>query len=258
MPVDLNLARGAVIIAVGFGAGFVNSIVGSGTLISFPTLVAVGYAERIANITNNVGLVTGSYSAVAAQRRELRGQRARLLRLVPSSAAGATIGALLLFTLPSRYFAHIVPFLILLGVALVLLGPTIQRKVRERATPSDRTGPLPGWLLVCVFLAGIYGGYFGAAQGVILLGFMGAAIDDSLVRINATKNVLAGTVNLIASIVFIVHGGVVWPVVGLLAVGSTVGGVTGSRMGRRIQPNLLRRIVAAVGLVAATRLFLSW
>lgn len=250
---------GSAITAAGFAAGFVNSIVGSGTLISFPTLVGVGYASQIANITNNTGLVPGSFSAVAAQRRELTGQRHRLMRLVPASAIGAAVGALLLFALPGRYFSHIVPFLILLGVVLVLIGPTVQRRVRERAGASaDTTERISPWLQLGVAAAGIYGGYFGAAQGVILLGLMGTTIDDSLSRINATKNVLAGTVNLVAATIFVVHGNVVWAAAGLLAAGSTAGGITGSRFGRRIKPRVLRIVIAVVGLVAAARLFASW
>lgn len=261
MSVDLNLARSAAIMVAGCGAGFINSIVGSGTLISFPTLVGVGYVEKIANITNNTGLVPGSFSAVVSQRQELHGQRSRLTRLVPASAIGGTTGALLLLALPGKYFKRVVPFLILVGVALVILGPIIQRRVKERAATrgavsngSERVSP---WLVLGVMLAGIYGGYFGAAQGVILLGLMGSSIDDSMARINATKNVLAGTVNLIAATVFIIHGGIVWAAAGLLAVGSFVGGVLGSKAGRRIQPNALRAIVVVVGLTAAGKLLFA-
>ncbi len=249
------------ITAAGCGAGFVNSIVGSGTLISFPTLVGVGYIEKIANITNNTGLVPGSFSAVAAQRRELKGQRTRLLRLVPASALGGVTGALLLLVLPGRYFKRVVPFLILVGVALVVLGPIIQRRAKDRAAArSDavqRTDRVSPWLQLGVMLAGIYGGYFGAAQGVILLGLMGTAIDDSMARINATKNVLAGTVNLIAATVFILHGGVVWSAAALLASGSVVGGVLGSKVGRHISPTVLRGIIVVVGLAAAGKLFFA-
>ncbi len=262
MPVDLDLATSAAIVGAGAAAGFVNSIVGSGTLISFPTLVGIGYVDRIANITNNTGLVPGSFSAAAAQRKELKGQRSRLVRLVPASAIGGTIGALLLFVLPSRYFARIVPFLVLLGVGLVLLGPVIQRRLKARAgvdpVDGDRIERIGPWLQVGVAFAGIYGGYFGAAQGVILMGLMGASIEDSLPRINAVKNVLAGTVNLIAATIFVIHGGVVWAAAGLLAVGATAGGIAGSRFGRRIPPNVLRGVIATVGLIAAARLFANW
>ncbi len=258
MPVDLDLVTGTAIVAAGAAAGFVNSIVGSGTLISFPTLVGIGYADRIANITNNTGLVPGSFSAVAAQRRELAGQRHRLVRLLPASAIGGTTGALLLFLLPSRYFARIVPFLVLVGVALVLLGPLIQRRLKERRHPHRGADRISPWLQLGVALAGVYGGYFGAAQGVILMGLMGASIDDSLPRINAVKNALAGTVNLIAATIFIIHGGVVWAAAGLLAVGAAAGGIAGSRVGRKIPANILRGIIATVGLIAAARLFANW
>jgi uncharacterized protein len=143
-----------------------------------------------------------------------------------------------------------------------VLGPIIQRRVKERAAAGgdleaatpERVSP---WLQLGVMLAGVYGGYFGAAQGVMLLGLMGAAIDDSIARINATKNVLAGTVNLVAATVFVIHGGVVWSAAALLAGGSVVGGVLGSKVGRRIPPNVLRGIIVVVGLTAAGKLFVA-
>ena len=273
--VDLTLAKSALIVLAGGGAGFINSIVGSGTLISFPTLVGLGFAERAANIANGTGLFPGSLSAVAAQRPELVGQRNRLLRLVPASMLGGITGAILLLTLPGSWFKRIVPFLILFGVGLVLAGPPIQRKLRERnatppapptppvaatvATPptvaavnaSERVGPL---VTGAVFLAGIYGGYFGAAQGIILMGILGVGVRDALPRLNATKNVLAGTVNGIAAVVFVINGDVLWSVVGLVAVGSIVGGLLGARVGRKIAPAVLRGCIVVIGIVAATRL----
>lgn len=258
--VDLTLAKSALIVVAGGAAGFLNSIVGSGTLISFPTLVGLGFAERAANIANGTGLVPGSLSAVAAQRPELAGQRNRLLRLVPASLLGGMTGAILLLTLPGSVFEKVVPFLILFGVGLVLVGPTIQSRLRERnsastvtesGTESDRVGPL---VLFAVFLTGIYGGYFGAAQGIILMGILGLGIRDVLPRLNATKNVLAGTVNAIAAVVFVIKGDVLWSVVGLVALGSVVGGVVGARVGRKIPPNALRGAIVVIGVVAATRL----
>ncbi len=279
--VELNPASAALVTGAGFVAGFVNSIVGSGTLFSFPTLVGLGYAEQTANIANGTGLFPGSVSAVSAQRQELAGQRGRLIRLVPASAAGAVFGAIALLSLPSSYFGAIVPFLILLGVGLVIVGPTLQRRVRARterlaaqntndadssAGPGSTaestaalrtTADIEPWAYVAVFLTGIYGGYFGAAQGIILIGILGVAINDTMRRLNATKNVLAATANGVSALVFIIKGGVVWWAAAYIALGAIAGGQVGARVGRRISPTLLRALIVIVGVVAAGRLLLK-
>ncbi len=255
---DITLLRALAITAAGGGAGFINSIVGSGTLISFPTLVGVGFDNVAANVANNIGLFPGSTSAAYGYRRELRGQRKRLMILSTASGVGAMIGALLLFTLPKAAFQFIVPFLVLIGVALVLLQPTIVAKVKQRQAvsstpPRIRNEVTPAlWLAVCG--AGIYGGYFGAAQGVILIGIMGIMLHDDLVRINAAKNVLAAVVGLVAAVVFIARGNVPWVAAGLVALGSITGGLVGAKIGRKIPPQVLRVIVATVGTIAATKL----
>lgn len=260
MNPDLDLLSAALITGAGFVAGFINSIVGSGTLFSFPTIVGLGYGAQAANMANGTGLFPGSMSAVAAQRTELSGQRHRIRRLAPASALGAAIGAVALLTLPERYFGAIVPFLILFGVVLVIVGPAVQRRVRQRAEQSgtvqvpERIAPVA---VIAVFLSGIYGGYFGAAQGIILMGILGVALHDSMARLNAVKNVLAGTANGVSAVVFAIRGGVIWPVAGLVAVGSVAGGLVGSRVGRRIPPNVLRALIVVVGLVAAGRLLLD-
>jgi uncharacterized protein len=257
---DLDLLSAAVITGAGFVAGFINSIVGSGTLFSFPTIVGLGYSEPAANMANGTGLFPGSMSAVAAQRTELADQRHRIRRLAPASALGAAIGAVLLLTLPETYFGAVVPFLILFGVVLVVVGPAVQRRVRQRAEQSgivhgaERIAPAAS---VAVFLSGIYGGYFGAAQGIILMGILGVALHDTMARLNAVKNVLAGTANGVSAVVFAIRGSVIWPVAGLVAVGSIAGGLVGSRVGRRIPPNVLRALIVVVGLVAAGRLLLD-
>jgi uncharacterized protein len=257
---DLTLLRALAITAAGAAAGFMNSIVGSGTLLSFPTLVGVGFDSIAANVANNIGLFPGSTSASYGYRRELQGQRKRLLILSTASAVGALIGAVLLFTLPKAAFKFIVPFLILIGVSLVVLQPTIVAKVKARqakSTPVSAVQPQREvtpllWLSICA--AGVYGGYFGAAQGVILIGIMGIALQDELVRINAAKNVLAAIVGLVAAVVFVAKGNVPWEAAGLVAVGSISGGLLGARIGRKIAPTVLRAIVATVGIVAASKL----
>jgi uncharacterized protein len=204
--------------------------------------------------------VPGSVSATWGYRRELTGQRSRLLRLIPMSMLGGLTGSILLLALPGSYFKRIVPFLVLLGVALVIAQPRVQAAVNERrkqrgsVRAGDHIGPL---LQLGVFLTGIYGGYFGAAQGVILMGLMGIALTDDLQRINATKNALATTVNATAAVVFIVRGDVPWGAAGFVAVGSIIGALIGAHIGRRIPAKVLRGVIVVVGITVATKLLLS-
>lgn len=269
MAVELTLANGALIALAGCGAGFINAIVGSGTLISFPTLLGVGFEKVAANMANNIGLAPGSLSAVVGYRRELAGQRRRLLMLCPASTFGGLTGALLLLNMPSSAFKTVVPFLILLGVALVIAQPIVQARLKARrlvTAPSGVTGQsngesiaerIPLFVVVVVFLTGIYGGYFGAGQGVILTGLLGMAFVDDMQRINAAKNVLAGLVNGVAALVFIVLRPISWEPAILIAVGSVVGAQLGAKVGRRIQPNVLRALIVIIGLVVAIKLLLS-
>lgn len=235
----------------GVAAGTINTVVGSGTLITFPTLLAVGVPPVTANVTNTIGLVPGSVSGAIGYRRELRGQRGRLLRLASASLVGGIVGAVLLLALPAAAFDAVVPVLILLGCVLVLLQPTISRKVAARA---EHRGGVPEhgalWVWVLVMLAGVYGGYFGAAQGVLLMAIMGIGIQDSLQRLNGTKNVLAGLVNAVAAVIFIAVAEVDWLIAGLIAVGSVVGGQIGATVGRRLPPLALRMVIVTVGVVA--------
>jgi uncharacterized membrane protein YfcA len=232
-------------------AGTINTVVGSGTLITFPTLLAFGVPPVTANVSNTVGLVPGSMSGVFGYRRELAGQGARVLRLGSASLLGGVVGALLLLWLPSSAFDTIVPVLIALGVVLVVLGPRIQRSVAARA---ESRGGIPDhgvwWVWPAVAAAGVYGGYFGAAQGVLLMAILGIGVVDSIQRHTATKNLLALIVNAVAALVFIAVADVDWAVAGLIALGSVVGGQIGAGVGRRLPPALLRAVIAAVGIVA--------
>ena len=257
MPVDVSVLRGAVILAAGVGSGFVNAIVGSGSLISFPALVGSGFERLAANIANNVGQFPGSISAVYGYRRELVGQSARVRRLVPASLVGSVTGALLVLKYPGS-FKQVVPVLILVGVALVLAAPVVQSRVKARRAAAggvahpDHINVLA---LLGVFLAGIYGGYFGAGQGVILVGVLGMAISDELVRINALKNVLTMIVNGIAAVVFIIRGDIPWLGAALIGVGATIGAQIGSRIGRKIPANVLRGVIGVLGVTVALKLW---
>lgn len=245
----------AVVVAVaGMGAGFINTIVGSGTLITFPTLLFFGVHPVTANVSNNIGLVAGGITGSWGYRHELTGQAPTLRRLMPLSFLGAVTGASLLFVLPSSAFRAIVPALILLALVLVVAGPRIQ------AAAAAHRDAQPGWhgpaLAVGVFVAGAYGGYFGAAQGVLLVGLLSALTAEPLQRLNGYKNVLALVVNVVAAVLFVIFARdhIDWLVVALIAVGSFVGGVVGARVGRRIPPRVLRAVIVTIGLVAVTKL----
>ena len=243
------------IFAAGLAAGTVNVIVGSGSLITFPTLLALGYPPVLANVSNNVGLVPGAASAVVAYRRELGGQRTRIVKLGSASLTGGVTGAVLLLALPASAFKAAVPALVLLATVLMAVQPRVSRWL---ATRGDRHihGGLP--LLAGVFLTGVYGGYFGAAQGVILMALLAIFIDDELQRLNGTKNALALIVNGVAAVVFLLVTHVDWAVVVLIAAGSTIGGQLGGHYGRRLPAEILRACIVVVGLGVAIALAVVW
>ncbi len=239
----------------GMAAGAINTIVGAGSLVTFPLLLAVGYPPVIANISNTVGLIPGSVSGAFGYRRELQGQRGRLLRLCSAAALGGLTGGLILLAMPDAVFEGVVPFLIALACGLVLLQPVVSRWLERRATTSDapKVDVGPG-LLVGVYLGGIYGGYFGAAQGVLLLGLLGIGLNEHLQRINAAKNVIATTVNVVPALLFILVADVSWPVALLLGAGSVIGGQIGAKVGRRLPAPALRAVVIAVGITAIVKI----
>ena len=239
------------ILLAGCAAGTINTVVGSGTLITFPTLLAFGVPPVTANVSNTVGLVPGSLSGAIGYRAELTGQRPRVLRLASASFLGAALGAVLLLLLPSEAFDAIVPALVGLGVLLVVIGPRVQRWVAARA---ETRGGLPEhgawWVWPAILGLGVYGGYFGAAQGVLLMAVLGIGLAETLQRHNATKNVLALVVNTVAAVIFIAVADVDWAVAGLIAVGSVIGGQLGATVGRRLPATVLRAVIVVVGVTA--------
>ena len=248
-----------VIIAAGMAAGAVNAIVGSGSLITFPTLLLLGYPPLVANVSNTVGLVPGSISGSIGYRRELAGQRARAIPLMVAAGLGGLTGAGLLLILPASAFAQIVPVLILLACGLVAVQPRLSAWVaarRLRLGHAPRHGGGPG-LVASVYLTGIYGGYFGAAQGVILIALLAILIDDDLQRLNGLKNVLAAVVNAVAAIIFILVAPVAWVPAILLAIGSTIGGQLGAVVGRRLSPLALRVAIVTIGTIVAVKLLVG-
>ncbi len=248
-----------VIIAAGMAAGAINTIVGSGSLITFPTLLLLGYPPLVANVSNTVGLVFGSISGAIGYRRELVGQRERAIPLSVAAGLGGLTGAALLLVLPATAFATIVPVLILLACALVAVQPRLTawvaaRRLRLGHEPRQGGGPI---LLIGVYLTGIYGGYFGAAQGVILIALLAILIDDELQRLNGLKNVIASVINAVAAIIFVIVAPVAWGPAILLAIGSTIGGQLGALLGRRLSPIALRVAIITIGTIVAVKLLVG-
>ncbi|MFV0462936.1 MAG: sulfite exporter TauE/SafE family protein [Nostocoides sp.] len=252
----MSLSHALLILLAGMGAGTINTIVGSGSLITFPTLLFLGYPPIAANVSNNIGLVPGGVAGSLGYRRELAGQGDFIRRAAPLSFLGAAVGAVLLLRLPAAAFAAIVPVLVLIGLLLVVFGPKLQRAAQSAHTD----GPRPGWhrwaLGVGIFAAGVYGGYFGAAQGVLLMGILSVLSTEPLQRLNGYKNVLSTVVNAVAAVIFllIAPGEIRWPVVGLIALGATIGGLLGARIGRRMPPTVLRAVIVIIGVVAIIKL----
>jgi uncharacterized membrane protein YfcA len=248
----MSFLQALAIFAAGVAAGTINTVVGSGTLITFPVLLGFGYAPVVANVSNTVGLVPGSASGALGYRRELAGQGRRLLSLAVASACGGIVGAVLLLSLPATAFKAIVPVFIGVALVLIIVQPRLGDLLNTRQKQSsERVGPLTS---LAVFVGGVYGGYFGAAQGILLLAVLGLALDEELQRINALKVVLAGLVNLVAGVVFVFAAHVAWAPAGLIAAGSLCGGVIGARAGRRLPPLALRAVIVVVGIAAIVHL----
>jgi uncharacterized membrane protein YfcA len=247
-------AEVAAILAAGMAAGAVNTIVGAGSLISFPTLVAFGYPALVANVSNTVGLVPGSLSGVLGYRRELAGQGSRVLRLGIAALLGGASGGVLLLVLPAAAFQRVVPWLILFACVLVAAQPRLSRALADRRPGSAPPSPV---LVVGVYLTGVYGGYFGAAQGVMLIALLGILLIDDLQRLNALKNVLQALVNAIAAVLFVILGPVAWAPALTLAVGAVIGGQVGARLGRRLPAGVLRVLILVVGTLVAVRMLIG-
>ena len=236
-------------------AGTINTVVGSGTLITFPVLLAFGYQPVTANVSNTIGLVPGSVSGAVGYRRELSGQRGRALRLGSTSALGAITGAVLLLVLPAAAFKAIVPVFIAAALVLTVMQPRLSRWLAGREIDLQRPGhPLTA---LAVYLTGVYGGYFGAAQGILLLAILGVALAQDLHRTNALKNVLAGLVNGVAGVYFMSAAHVEWAPAGIIAGASILGAQLGARYGRRLPPGALRGLIVLVGVSAILQLILD-
>lgn len=250
-----SLGDVVTVAAAGLGAGFVNGAAGGGSLVSYPLLLATGLPARTANVTNTVGLLTGYVGGALGFRDHLQSQRARLRELAPVALAGGVAGALLLLVTSESSFEAVVPVLIIGACLLFGFQPVVRRRVIERRTeshaPTRRLGALA---LFGVFAAAVYGGYFGAGIGVILLAILGLVLDDPLPSVNGVRGVLSLLVNVVAALVFAIGADVDWAVAGVLAATCAVGGYTGARASLRLPDHVLRIVVIAFGLVAVARL----
>lgn len=264
----LGVDQVIIIALAAIWAGAINTVVGSGTLVTFPVLVAMGFPPVTATISNAMGLIAGNIAGTWGYRREIAQVGGTLLRLVPASLTGGIVGALLLLTLPEEVFEAVAPGLIVIALSFVVFQPRLQRWVRARKAadqrrrtqiaadngegpPAERrdVGPL---LTMLVFFAGVYGGYFVAAQGVLLIGILGVFLAATMQQANAVKNALVLTVNVTAAVSYLILAmdRIEWAVVLIIALGSTIGGFTGAWVGRRLSPLILRLVIVTLGLVA--------
>jgi uncharacterized membrane protein YfcA len=258
----MDLGQILATLGAGLGAGFVLTAVGAGSLVSFPILVSTGLSPLVANVCTNVGLVPGGVSGSWGYRRELTGHRGLVLRVALTSAVGALLGAVLLLALPAAAFDRVIPYLVLLAATLVGVGPVISAGARRRAArrgvppPADRETMGAG-LNALSTLVGVYGGYFGAAQGVLLVAFLALGLDVDLQVVNGLKNVAVLSANFAAGVVFVFLAPLDWPVVALVAVGSVVGGWLGAHLGRRLSPVVFRGLVVVFGYAVGLWLLLG-
>ncbi|HWC43601.1 MAG TPA: sulfite exporter TauE/SafE family protein [Actinomycetota bacterium] len=269
MP-SLEPAQLLLLAAAALLAGAVNAVAGGGSLLSFPALLAVGYPAITANVTNSVALTPGYFGGTLGYRRELAGQRRRILALGATSATGAVVGAVLLLVSSPELFEAIVPFLIFLACGLLALQPRLARLVRARregdgnpapgnpgpgapAGADQHTGPL----FVTQFLAAVYGAYFGAGVGIMMLAILGIFLTDSLQRLNALKGLLSLVVAVVAAIWFALFADVAWVAAAVMAVASLLGGQLGVLLARRLNDQVLRWLVVAFGVAVGLRLLLA-
>jgi len=263
---DLTPLQLIIVAVAAVAAGFVNAVAGGGTLISFPALTFVGIPSVAANVTNTVALSPGYLGGAYAQRADLTTQKHRVRRLVPAGILGGLTGGVLLLVTSDAIFRRLVPFLILLACALLAGQDRIRAWVLAREAkalqgqdPSSRDAEAPGSGrgnvgpvgVGVVFVASIYGGYFGAGLGIILLAVLGAILDDNLVRINALKQCMSFTVNTTAAVFFLFSGKIVWSAAAVMAVGAVIGGTIGGRTASKMNPKVLRTIVIVAGVIIA-------
>jgi uncharacterized membrane protein YfcA len=251
----VEILSSILVFFAGLWAGTINAVVGSGTLVTFPVLIALGITPVVASMSNAMGLVAGTAAGAWGYRRELAGRGRQLLKLLPASLLGGITGAWLLLHLPEKVFHYVAPVLLVLALLMVMFQPKLQSWVRNREqnpehAVRDRShGVL---LVVLVYLAGVYGGYFVAAQGILLVGILGVFLSGTMQNANAMKNFLVLGVNMVAAISYLLFAfdRINWLVVLLIAVSSTIGGLAGAKVGRKLSPKVLRGVIFTLGIVA--------
>jgi uncharacterized membrane protein YfcA len=252
----------ALVAGAGFVAGGINGIAGGGSLVSFPALLAVGQPALTANVTSTVGIWPGYLGGVLGFRTEVADQADRVRSLLPATLLGAAAGAVLLLTTSADAFEALTPFLILLACALFAAQPLLAKRVTRRAEAAEAAGEAPPTdrrlaVQAATAVAAVYGAYFGAGLGVVLLAVLGTLLPDRLVRTNGLRNFLSLATNTVAALLFVVKAPVAWGAAGLLAAASLAGGYAGARFSRKVPAPVLRSFVVVVGVVAAVRLLLS-
>lgn len=256
-----QLLEWLLILLGGYLAGTINVMVGAGTLISFPIMVALGVPPLTATMSNTVGIVPASFTGTLVYRKEIGTHRGLVKKLLPASIAGALLGALLLMSFSGDVFSQVVPWLILLSTVLVVLSPIIKNQIAKRQNSKQNVTPrvdhfvsTPAFIIgiILIFFTGTYGAYFSAAQGVLFIGIMGIVTTLSMQNINALKNLTTMFVNAIAAGMYIIFAWetISWPLILVLAIGATLGGITGGKFAKRLSPTLLRAFVVVVGTIA--------
>jgi uncharacterized protein len=249
---DLSVETIVLLAAAGFLAGALNAAAGGGSLISFPALIAVGYPPLTANVTNNIAVAPGYVTGATGYRRELRGQGHRILPLTVASAIGSLVGVGLILISSQSAFESIVPFLVLAACVLLAFQPAITRRLEEHSGDRDRPG---SGVLAGQALAAVYGGYFSAALGVVVLAILGLAFDDTLQRLNALKALLQLIIGAVSAVGFALVTPVAWTAVAVVAPASVVGGEVGARLARRVSDRALRVGIVTYGFACAVWLF---
>ena len=251
---DLSVETIVLLATAGFLAGALNAAAGGGSLISFPALIAVGYPPLTANVTNNIAVAPGYVTGATGYRRELRGQGHRILPLTVASAIGSLVGVGLILISSQSAFESIVPFLVLAACVLLALQPAITRRLEEHSGDRDRPG---SGVLTGQALAAVYGGYFSAALGVVVLAVLGLAFDDTLQRLNALKALLQLIIGAVSAVGFALVTPVAWTAVAVVAPASVVGGEVGARLARRVSDRALRVGIVTYGVACAVWLFVQ-
>ena len=249
----LSTSQDLLLALAGLGAGVVNGAAGGGTLLSFPALLAVGYPALTANVTSTVGIWTGYLGGAAGFRKEVAAQKGRLAALAPTVVVGAVVGGVLLLTTPSKDFSVLAPYLLLFSCLLFAIQPLVRSWLAKRGEPRSHTVPMHAGM----FVAAVYGAYFGAGLGVVMLAVLGTALAEPLVRVNGLRSVLSLIVNTVAVVIFVARAHVAWGAAGLMAGCALVGGYAGSRLARRIPTVVLRTVVIALGVGTAVQLYVG-